>query len=102
MHDVLVDQGLAVDGSRSLSAPVDAAAAALGRHIGYDVQTSARRHGHATAMFAAALPAASALGVDSAVFVCVVTNLVAGCDRACVLADEVDSTLRFSVTTTPG
>ena len=53
-------------------------------------------------MFAAALPAASASGVDPAVFICVVTNLVAGRDRAWVLADEVDSTLRFSVTTTPG
>jgi len=39
---------------------------AEGGHIGYAVRPSARRRGHATAMLAAALPLAAALGIDTA------------------------------------
>jgi RimJ/RimL family protein N-acetyltransferase len=35
-----------------------------GGHMGYEVRPSARRRGHATAMLAAALPLAAALGID--------------------------------------
>lgn len=35
-------------------------------HIGYDVRPGVRRRGHATAMLAAALPLAAALGIDPA------------------------------------
>jgi predicted acetyltransferase len=41
-----------------------------GGHIGYDVRPSARRHGHATAMLAAALPVANALGIDPVLITC--------------------------------
>ncbi|MGO9502481.1 MAG: GNAT family N-acetyltransferase [Streptosporangiaceae bacterium] len=41
-----------------------------GGHIGYDVRPSARRRGNATAMLAAALPAARRLGVDPALVTC--------------------------------
>ena len=37
-----------------------------GGHIGYEVRPSARRRGHATAMLAAALPLAAALGIELA------------------------------------
>lgn len=37
-----------------------------GGHIGFEVRPSARRMGHATAMLAAALPLAAALGIDPA------------------------------------
>jgi predicted acetyltransferase len=46
-----------------------------GGHIGYEVRPSARRHGHATAMLAAALPAARALGVDPALLTCDEDNI---------------------------
>ncbi|MFE3453732.1 GNAT family N-acetyltransferase [Nonomuraea sp. NPDC059194] len=45
-----------------------------GGHIGYDVRPSARRQGHATAMLAAALPIANALGIDEALLTCDDTN----------------------------
>ena len=41
-----------------------------GGHVGYDVRPSERRKGHATAMLAAALPFADALGVDPALVTC--------------------------------
>ena len=41
-----------------------------GGHIGYDVRPSARRRGHATAMLAAALPLAGALGIGPALVTC--------------------------------
>jgi RimJ/RimL family protein N-acetyltransferase len=44
-------------------------------HIGYDVRPNARRQGHATAMLAAALPVANALGIDGAVLTCDETNI---------------------------
>jgi predicted acetyltransferase len=47
----------------------------LGGHIGYDVRPTARRRGHATAMLRAALPVARALGIDSALVTCDVTNV---------------------------
>jgi predicted acetyltransferase len=42
----------------------------IGGHIGYDVRPSRRREGHATAMLAAALPHAHALGIDPALVTC--------------------------------
>ncbi|MFC5004523.1 GNAT family N-acetyltransferase [Dactylosporangium cerinum] len=45
-----------------------------GGHIGYDIRPSARRRGHATAMLRAALPVARALGIESALLTCDVTN----------------------------
>ena len=47
----------------------------VGGHIGYDVRRSARRQGHATAMLAAALPVAAALGIDPALVTCDDTNV---------------------------
>ncbi|WP_030156288.1 MULTISPECIES: GNAT family N-acetyltransferase [unclassified Glycomyces] len=46
----------------------------FGGHIGYDVRPSARRRGHATAMLAAALPRAAALGIDQALITCDTDN----------------------------
>jgi predicted acetyltransferase len=46
-----------------------------GGHIGYDVRPSARRRGHATAMLAAALPVAHALGIDPALVTCDEDNI---------------------------
>ncbi|MFD8702811.1 GNAT family N-acetyltransferase [Kitasatospora sp. NPDC059648] len=46
----------------------------VGGHIGYDVRPGARRRGHATAMLAAALPVAAALGVSKALLTCDETN----------------------------
>lgn len=46
-----------------------------GGHIGYDVVPSARRHGHATAMLAAALHVAADLGIRRALLTCVPTNV---------------------------
>jgi predicted acetyltransferase len=48
---------------------------AFGGHIGYDVRSSARRRGHATAMLRAALPVARGLGIASALVTCDVTNI---------------------------
>ena len=42
----------------------------IGGHIGYDIRPSARQHGHATAMLAAALPVARSLGIDPALLTC--------------------------------
>lgn len=39
----------------------------LAGHVGYDVRPSMRHRGHATAMLAAALPHAHALGIDPAI-----------------------------------
>lgn len=44
--------------------------AEVGGHIGYDVRRSRRREGHATAMLAAALPIARALGIERALLTC--------------------------------
>ena len=42
----------------------------FGGHIGYDVRSSRRRQGHATAMLAASLPFARALGIERALVTC--------------------------------
>lgn len=42
----------------------------IGGHIGYDIRPSARQHGHATAMLAAALPVARSLGIGPALLTC--------------------------------
>ena len=42
----------------------------FGGHIGYDVRSSRRREGHATAMLRASLPHARALGIDRALVTC--------------------------------
>ena len=46
-----------------------------GGNIGYEVRPSARGRGHATAMLAAALPIAAALGIDQARIDCDVDNV---------------------------
>jgi predicted acetyltransferase len=47
----------------------------VGGHIGYDVRRSRRREGQATAMLAAVLPEADALGIDPALITCDIDNL---------------------------
>ena len=47
----------------------------VGGHIGYDVRRSRRREGQATAMLAAVLPEAAALGIDPALVTCDDDNL---------------------------
>lgn len=71
-------------------------------HIGYDVRPSARRQGHATAMLAAALPLAWALGITSALLTCDVTNVASRRvieANGGVLQDQRDDILRFWVPT---
>ncbi|MPQ99038.1 GNAT family N-acetyltransferase [Modestobacter sp. I12A-02628] len=46
----------------------------LGGHVGYSVVPAHRRRGHATAMLAAALPVAAALGIECALVTCDVDN----------------------------
>jgi len=46
----------------------------FGGNIGFEVRPSARRRGHATAMLAAALPLAAALGIDPARVDCEAVN----------------------------
>jgi predicted acetyltransferase len=46
-----------------------------GGNIGFEVRPSARRRGHATAMLAAALPLAAALGIDPARLDCEAGNV---------------------------
>ena len=48
---------------------------AEGGHIGYDVRPSARRQGHATAMLAAVLPHARAMGIEAVLLTCDVDNV---------------------------
>jgi predicted acetyltransferase len=73
-----------------------------GGHIGYDVRPSARRHGHATAMLAAALPVAARLGISPALLTCDTDNT--GSRKVIeanggVLEDERGGKLRFWVPT---
>ena len=74
----------------------------VGGHIGYDVRRSARRQGHATAMLAAALPVAAALGIDPALVTCDDTNVASRKvieANGGVLEDERAGVLRFWVPT---
>lgn len=76
----------------------------LGGHIGYDVRSSARRRGHATAMLRAALPVARALGIDQALVTCDVDNVGSRAvieRNGGVLEDERSGKLRFWVPTAP-
>lgn len=74
----------------------------LGGHIGYAVRPTARRQGHATAMLAASLPVARAIGLDSVLVTCDTTNIpsrkvieaVGG-----VLEDQRGGKLRFWIRT---
>jgi predicted acetyltransferase len=74
----------------------------LGGHIGYDVRPTARRRGHATAMLAAALPRARALGIDAVLVTCDEDNVgsrkVIEANRG-VLEDKRGVKLRFWVPT---
>lgn len=77
---------------------------AAGGHIGYDVRRSARRHGHATAMLAAALPVAAHLGIDPALVTCDSTNV--GSRKVIetnggILHDHIGEKLLFWVATSP-
>lgn len=47
----------------------------IGGHIGYDIRPTARRRGHATAMLAATLPRAAALGIEKALITCDLDNI---------------------------
>lgn len=74
----------------------------IGGHIGYDIRPSARRHGHATAMLAAALPVARSLGIDRALLTCDADNL--GSRKVIeanggVLEDKSGDTVRYWVPT---
>jgi predicted acetyltransferase len=48
----------------------------IGGHIGYEIRPSRRHAGHATAMLAAALPLAAAMGIDPALITCDVGNAI--------------------------
>ena len=74
----------------------------LGGHIGYDVRPSARRRGHATAMLAAALPRAHAMGIDPVLVTCDVDNVASRRvieANGGVLENELQGKLRFWVPT---
>jgi predicted acetyltransferase len=73
-----------------------------GGTIGYDIRPSARGRGHATAMLAAALPLAAALGVDPARLDCEAVDVASRRvieKNGGVLAEERDGTLYFWVPT---
>ncbi len=69
-----------------------------GGHVGYHVVPPHRRRGHATAMLAAALPVAEALGIDCLLLTCDADN---GASRRVIenngglLHDQRDAKLRF-------
>lgn len=76
----------------------------VGGHIGYDIRPSARRRGHATAMLAAALPRAAALGIEKALITCDFDNI--GSRKVIernggVLEDRRGAKLRFWAPTAP-
>lgn len=67
-------------------------------HIGYDVRPSARRQGHATAMLAASLPIAAALGLPRVLITCDDTNEASRRTierNGGVLHDRLDEKLRY-------
>lgn len=75
-----------------------------GGHIGYDIRSSRRRQGHATAMLAAALPVTHDLGIDPALITCdddnVASRLVIE-HAGGVYEDTRDIKRRYWVPTTP-
>jgi RimJ/RimL family protein N-acetyltransferase len=74
-----------------------------GGNIGFEVRPSARRRGHATAMLAAALPLAAALGIDPARVDCEADNVASRrvIERnGGVFDQERDGSLYFWVPTT--
>ena len=71
----------------------------VGGHIGYDVRRSRRREGHATAMLAAALPLAHAMGIDPALITCDATNMAS---RRVIERNGGRRTPAPSATPTPG
>jgi predicted acetyltransferase len=73
-------------------------------HIGYDVRPSARRLGHATAMLAAALPEAAALGLTQVLITCDATNDASRRTierNGGVPTGQIDEKLRFWLDTHP-
>jgi predicted acetyltransferase len=75
----------------------------FGGNIGFEVRPSARRRGHATAMLAAALPLAAAVGIDPARVDCDADNVASRrvIERnGGVFAEERDGSLYFWVPTT--
>ena len=75
----------------------------FGGNIGFEVRPGARRRGHATAMLAAALPLAAALGIDPARVDCDAGNVASRrvIERnGGVLDEERDGSLYFWVPTT--
>jgi predicted acetyltransferase len=76
----------------------------IGGHIGYDVRPTARRRGHASAMLAAVLPHAAALGIDKALVTCHAENTASRKvieANGGVLEDEREGTLRYRMPTAP-
>ena len=74
-----------------------------GGNIGFEVRPSARRRGHATAMLAAALPLAAALGIDPARVDCEAGNVASRrviVNNGGVFDEERDDSLFFWVPTT--
>jgi predicted acetyltransferase len=67
-------EGEQVLGRLALRHRLTRALESVGGHIGYAVRPTARRQGHATAMLAAALPLANALGITQALVTCDETN----------------------------
>ncbi|SDD05274.1 GNAT family N-acetyltransferase [Glycomyces harbinensis] len=76
-----------------------------GGHIGYDIRPTARRRGHATAMLAAALPHAAALGIEKALITCdddnIASRKVIEANNG-VFEDQRGTKLRYRVPTAPG
>lgn len=75
-----------------------------GGHIGYDVRPTARRRGHATAMLAAALPHAAALGIEKALITCDDDNTASRKvieANGGVCEDQRGTKLRYRVPTAP-
>ncbi len=75
-----------------------------GGNIGYEIRPSARRRGHATAMLAAALPVAAALGIREARIDCAVDNVASRRvieHNGGVFEREEDGSYFFLVPTSP-
>jgi len=75
----------------------------VGGHLGYHVVPPRRRRGHGTAMLAAAIPVAAALGIDCLLITCDTNNI--GSRKVIesnggLLQDQRDDKFRFWVPTT--